>query len=200
MATGHTHRIIDGEINTLDEFAYECSKSFVWSWRDGNGLAYPPRHDSYYAERLPQAIAELAEWDNASEEERYAKWSAYANKQEQQAEEARKRADLAYLRLAPLLDAAKAKVVPETHKNFKEFMISQLEDTIKHDGVFNSNWYRVYSYPEWADSQRGEILRTIERCSEGLREAEENNRKSREWISTLAALFNLEVKDADERG
>lgn len=198
MATGHTHPVIDGEITTASEFAYECSKSFVWSWRDGNTLAYPPRRDSYYQDALLNAVKELAEWDALDEAGRYERWSAYANEKAAKAEAAEREADENYRRLSNVLSQVEKVDVPETHKNFKEFMIRQLKETMEFDGIFHPDFYRVRDYSEWVDAQRGYILESIERYSKEIREEDARIAESRKWIGTLANLYGLEVKDANE--
>lgn len=197
MPTGHTYPVVEGEITTLNEFAYECSRSFVWSFREGNALAYPPRHDGYYAEQLPKTMAELSAWDNMSEEEKYAEWSAMADDMTAQAARSRAKAEEAAARIQPLLNAALNVQVPETHKRFKEFMVEQLQSTLDQDGTHNPKWYSFPNYSEWCDARRPQLLNQISRYAVELAKSEENYQKSREWITILANLFNLEVNDAE---
>lgn len=198
MATGHTHPVIDGKITTASEFARECSKSFVWSWREGNALAYPPKRDSFYVKELHAAINELAEWDALDEAGKYERWSAYAVEETERRDEAERKSQENYRRLSNVLTQVEKITVPETHKNFKEFMLTQLKETMEFDGIFNPDWYRVYGYSEWVDAQRGHILNSIERYSKQVREEDERIAESRKWIGTLATLYGLEVKEPDE--
>ena len=198
MATGHTHPVIDGEITTLSEFAYECSKSFVWSWRDGNELAYPRLDYSYYKEGMAAAMQELEEWDNASEEQRYALWSEYANEVTERHAKAVEKANAAQRAVASMLVEVQSVNVPETHENFKQFMIDQLQSTLESDGCVRDEWHRVTPYCQWSDSKRGQILETMAYYAKNMAEAAERNAESRAWISTLARIYNLDVKEPDE--
>lgn len=198
MATGHTHRVLDGEITTLSDFAHECSKSFVWSWREGERLAYPPRRDSYYVERMTNTLAELTAWDSASEEQKYARWSEYVDSMSASAEEAKAEAKDAEAKIVPLLEEAlrNRNKVPATHKKFHQFMIEQLRDTLSFDATFKPKYYETYSYPEWCDMQRPEFIRSIDYYTNEIAKAQENYDAARAWISTLAETYDLKVEDA----
>lgn len=194
MPTGYTAPVIDGEITTAQEFAYECSKAFVWSFREGNQLTYPVV-DDYYQKSLDESMAELAAWDALNEEGRYAKWSDAVIVMETRREEARKESEEAFKRLFKVRTEVEKIRVPETHANFKKFMIEQLNETIKYEGTFKEEYYQMPTYPEWADAQRGYILRSVEHAAKRMQEIEQNVAESRQWISTLAKLYNLEVVD-----
>lgn len=198
MPTGYTAHIIEGTATNAKEFAKVCSQAFIYSMRDaspGAPLRYPERLDAYHAEELPKRMAELAEWDNSTEEEKYARWSAYAISTEEQHKKAKAQAEKSYRALLNVLAEVQKIKVPETHANFKKFMVEQITETIKYDGSFNEKYYQVQSYEEWVDQQRGSILRNIEYSTKQLAEAEQRWQESRKWISTLANLYDLEVAE-----
>ena len=198
MPTGYTADILDGKVTNAQEFAAVCARAFMFTMRDASAdapLRFPVRDDAYYSERLTNAIADLARWDNSTEEEKYAEWSEYALTKEKRAEEAKEKADNNYRVLSRLLTEVKSISVPESHTGFKEFMIQQITETMRFDGAFNAEYYRVQGYTDWVDSRRADILWDLDRATKGLREAEERYRQSHEWISTLANIYDLKVSD-----
>lgn len=196
MPSGYTEKILDGEVTTAQEFAKVCAHAFIFSMRDEGinaPIRMPKRDDSYYAEELTKRLAELKEWDESTEEEKYAKWSEYVEAAQERRDKARADATNNYLRLRTVgLEIEKMKV-PEALDKFKEFMIDQISATIQYDGTFNDKWYVVRSYETWVDSQRSDILQSIEFVTKRLHEAEERYQKGRAWVSTLAKTFDLEV-------
>lgn len=198
MPTGYTAEILDGKVTTATEFAAKCARAFMVNMRDepwDSSLVMPKRYDSYYAEELPARLAELAEWDNSTEEEKYARWSEYAVKQSEAAEEAKQRAEENYQKLQAVLVEVRRIKVPESHFEFRNFMIDQINQTIDFDGTFNEKYYQVQDYVSWVEEHRGHVLRSIRIASEGLEKSEQNYQKGREWVSTLANLYDLEIVD-----
>jgi hypothetical protein len=198
MPTGYTAHIIDGDITNAQEFAKVCAHAFMFNMRDaapGESLRFPERNDSYYAEELPNRLAELAAWDGLDEEGRYAKWSDYAIAMEKSCADAKAEAEKNRRALETVLAEVKRIDVPETHANFKKFMIEQITETMKFDGTFNEKYYHVQPYEEWVDARRGYILRNIEYATKHMQEAEQRHQESRKWISTLANIYGLEVEE-----
>lgn len=194
MATGHTYPVIEGKITTLEEFASECAKSFVWSARDTGEIRYPETN-SFHKEGLYKSIARLEEWDSLDEEGRYAKWSEYAANAEISADNAEQEAARNYERLIRIQELIpEPRNVPEEYQNFVSFMHDQIDDTIKYDGTFNESYYNVISYTEWCETQRGEIVRTISIRAKAIQEEEERVAKSRAWIDGLVKHFGVKVQ------
>lgn len=194
MPTGHTSRILSGEITTLEEFASECAKSFVWSARDTGEIRYP-KSDSYYKNSLAEAMKELEEWDSLDEEGRYAKWSEYATAAETRTNEAVQKAADNYERLIKVQEVLpQPRNVPEEYKNFVSFMHEQIDQTIKFDGLFNEDWNQVIPYVKWCDTKRADILRSITYRAKSLAEEEERIAKSRAWIDGLVKHFGVKVQ------
>lgn len=198
MPSGYTAEILDGKVTTGKEFAEKCARAFMFNMRDvawEAPLRMPERYDSYYGETLGERLAELEAWDNSSEEEKYAKWSEYAETQEKNAAESRRKAEENRRMLMKVRDEVVLIRVPETHRNFREFMLDQIDETIKFDATYREEYNRVVPYVEWVESQRGYILRAIQIATDGLADAEERYQKGREWVSKLAELYGLEIED-----
>jgi hypothetical protein len=197
MPTGYTQDVINGKVTTAQEFAKECARAFMWNMRDTDRAAelrMPERNDSYYAEDLPRATDELIMWDHSSEEQKYAQWSEYAEEIEKRAVEHRAEAAANRERLTKLLAEVESIGVPETHAEFKKFMVDQLTETIRYDGTFREDYYKIVPYERWAESRRSELLKAIHRAADGLREAQERHEKSVAWVTTLAKTYGLTIK------
>lgn len=198
MPTGYTADILDGKIDNAQDFAKVCAHAFMWSMRDsspGDLLATAPRTNSYEEDSLRASFTELAVWDAVSEEGRYALWSTYVLKTEAARDESKERCDKNLALLNKVRQEVLDIAVPETHQRFKEFMLEQIDSTIRFDATFNPKWYVTQPYAEWCDSQRPEILRIIEIRAKSLQEAEDRYLEGREWVRTLASLYNLEIKE-----
>lgn len=197
MATGHTHPVIDGEITTVEEFAAECAKSFVSSYRDYGTLTYPKRPSDFYQRKLNESLIELREWDEMGTDERYLEWSEYRDARTAAAKEAERVASENKTRLEKVLAEVENVPVPESHKNFRQFMIDQLTETIWVDGTFNTEYFKVVDSDTWVLKQRSEILKSISYYAKYLNEDEERYLKNFEWVSTLSSLYNIDITESE---
>lgn len=193
MPTGLTYPIVDGEISTVSEFAFLCTTQFVMSRRDGDTELRLHEPDDFYAKSARRAIDELMAWDALDEEGRYAQWSEYVLERKAEAEKRMVDCAVNLVRLNKMRVQIEAIEVPETHKNFKAYMLDQIDMTIESDATYTPKWYKTEDYVTWSDSMRGDLLRNLARYAEGVAEADKRTRKGNEWIKTLASLYNLEV-------
>jgi hypothetical protein len=139
MPTGYTAGIIDGEITTFEQFATQCSRAFgaTIHMRDNPmDSPYEPRTPSdYYKNSIQSKRERLEEIESMSDEKIVEDFNAQLE------------ADLEYHRtkleadkrnlekLNSMLESAKSWVPPtEDHQSFRDFMIEQIESTIKVDG------------------------------------------------------------------
>lgn len=138
MATGYTHKILDGEITDFKSFALLCTRAFgaTIHMRDDNlSTPYTPRQvGSHHKDSISRIIAEIKELKNMSDDEFeksvekvYADSIGYYNKQ---IESAKANFDV----LSKMMEEAKAYEPPtEDHVKYKEFMVEQLRGTIDFD-------------------------------------------------------------------
>lgn len=198
MPTGYTYPVIEGEITTATEFAQLCARAFMWNMRD-TGMDAPlrmPEPNNYYtSHKVMNRLEELEEWDNSTEEEKYSQWSDYIEATEKRAQDRRDEVAKNREAILPIYNEINRMDVPSTHQAFKDFMLEQLDMTIRQDATFDDKWYATQSYPEWVDEHRGYILRSIEVATEGMVKEEEKAKKSREWINGLIKHFGVEVLD-----
>jgi vacuolar-type H+-ATPase subunit I/STV1 len=139
MPTGYTAGIIDGEINTFNEFAIGCIRAFgatIHMRDEPNNKPYEPRvPSSYHKNRIIALKKERELINNTSDEELIfqAKNAIYGDitKYKKHIEETKQKKT----KLDNILDKAyKFNPPTEEHVGFKDFMIQQLKDTIKQDG------------------------------------------------------------------
>ena len=139
MPTGYTAAVQDGTITTLDAFALRCARAFgacVSMRDDPTDAPIPERFEpntAYYDEKIAEAreivdtlpgltaiqcdLRAFAEWQEQSK-------NAARYTQEGRDCEARYRAMIA---------AVTAWQVPESHAEFRAFMLGQLEESIRFD-------------------------------------------------------------------
>lgn len=197
MATGHTHPVLDGEITTAAEFAYECSRSFVWSWRDGNGLRYPEDRTGYYLDLLSEHVAELEKWTALTEEQKYGLWSTYVEEQDARRAKHKEKAKKNKIAILNLLEQIDKIEPPKTHTKFHDFMVNQLEDTLAFDGDIESaeRWYATADFYTWCESTTDANLRMVETYSKEVIRARKNYAESVAWIDTLASTYGVKVDE-----
>ena len=139
MPTGYTAGIIDGEITTFEQFATQCTRAFgatIHMRDDSLDAPYEPRTPSeYYISSLQSQKEELERMKTISDEEIIqfleSSWKENPEYHEKKLEENRSNLE----KLNTILGSAKSWVPPtEDHVGLREFMIDQLEMTIKGDG------------------------------------------------------------------
>lgn len=142
MPTGYTAGIIDGTTKDFKEYAKLCSRAFMIHLRDEPfNSEYKPRTPSdYHIKAIKKAKEELKEVevleDSTIIEREKLRLLDEVKRYKDQIEkekESKKRLD------AFLEKAKKYKAPTETHNGIAEFMVAQIEETIKFD--CNSSFY-----------------------------------------------------------
>lgn len=137
MATGFTYGVAKGEVTDFADFAMDCAQAFIADMRDAEPGTPIPREfkpDSYHSEALAQCYMDLAAAKAMTRKEaraaaakehreRLAKAKEFVDKEEEVAK-----------RCETMLAKVVAWEAPEPLVPLREFMISQLNDTIEHDG------------------------------------------------------------------
>lgn len=144
MPTGYTAEILDGKINTFKDFAKKCMRAFgatIHMRDDSLNESYRPREiDKYYIERVEEAEEKLAVLKTADDkffidkvrEELKSDYAYYEEKLR------KVKADEVKLK-SILTDTKKWNPPTDDHVGIKDFMIQQLEETIKYDA--NCKYY-----------------------------------------------------------
>lgn len=204
MPTGYTAGIADGTVTSFDQFVWTCARNFgaLIMMRDEPFNAPVPEsfepHTSYYDKALAEAEAErervlaLSDAELASEVERHFN------------EAVAERNDREKRRLAQLADyenmlVAARRWVPPTpeHDGLKEFMVSQLVESIDFDCRPPSpRWSpepKLVPAEEWRADKLAELSKTIsyhrnQRQSEIARTEGRN-----QWVHALRQSLTAET-------
>ena len=139
MPTGYTAGIIDGEITTFEQFATQCSRAFgaTIHMRD-NPLdsPYEPRTPSeYYVNSLQSQREKLEETKTMTDEAIVQDFETLLKDSLEYYERELEKTKVNLGRLNSIMESAKSWVPPtEDHEGVRDYMIDQLEITIKADG------------------------------------------------------------------
>jgi hypothetical protein len=139
MPTGYTAGIIDGKITTFEQFATQCSRAFgaTIHMRD-NPLdsPYEPRTPSeYYVNSLQSQREKLEETKTMTDEAIVQDFETLLKDSLEYYERELEKTKVNLGRLNSIMESAKSWVPPtEDHEGVRDYMIDQLEITIKADG------------------------------------------------------------------
>lgn len=202
MPTGYTADVADGKVTDVREFAARCARGFMpfIHMRDDSWdvpLRMPTAPDNSYEVRsLEDAKRELREWQTSTEEEKYARWSTYVHETEKRNNEAIIEKNETEARYRKMLAQVQEIDAPGNVQSFKDFLVSQLEESIKFD--CNTSYYnsKPLSYSEWYDMENEAVLRTVIYREKSVKEAQERYDKQCELIRAYADTFGFEVEDA----
>ena len=139
MPTGYTSGIIDGDITTFEQFATQCTRAFgatIHMRDDSLDVPYEPRTPSeYYTSSLQSRKEELERIKAISDEEIIQELQSSWKENLEYHEKGLERDKANLEKLNSILASAKAWVPPtEDHEGLRDFMIEQIESTIKVDG------------------------------------------------------------------
>lgn len=192
MPTGYTHRVADGKVTTLREFAMLCARAFgaTISMRDTpTDTPIPEKFEAstYHRQELVKARAKLARLERMSPIEAQREMqqnhsSAMACWRDSSIRDAQQRAR--YLAMIEQVTAWHAPT-PE-HAGLKDFMLQQLRDSMKFDcGGKYLTMPRLQRWPEWLSEQ---IIKTAERAAyHASKQADDDHRAmmNTDWVCKL---------------
>ena len=144
MSTGYTHRVIEGEIDNLEDFAKLCMRAFgavIHMREDSLDVEYyPPTQSTYYKDALKRKMVELEKMKNQKDEQIVQDMLNELNEREEQIKEGIDKTKKIAEKLTKLI----AEVImwdppTEDHQELKQFMLDQLHSTLDMDG--NPEYY-----------------------------------------------------------
>jgi hypothetical protein len=202
MPTGYTAALCEGD-QTLADFAADCARAFgvFIHQRDdriGTALTYPeaPEH-SYYVRSLAEATLEYERWHGLSEAERYAEWSEHYNEALVRWAESNAKRSAVRARLENMKAQILKVEVPSILDNYKDFMISQLDETIRFDGKvdsdFDTSYYKPAEFYDWCEAKDKHVERDITYYADELRKERERHTERVKYIDAMAEAFGFEV-------
>ena len=139
MPTGYTAGILDGKVNTFEEFSTVCTRAFgaTIHMRDNPmDSPYEPRTPSdYHTNSIQSKRERLEEIESMSDEKIVEDFNTQLEEDlkyhQTKMEEDKRNLE----KLNSMLESAKSWIPPtEDHQSFRNFMIEQIESTIKVDG------------------------------------------------------------------
>lgn len=139
MPTGYTAGIIDGEITTFEQFATRCTRAFgatIHMRDDSLDTLYEPRTPSEYSlNSLQSQREELERMESLTDEDIVQEFEVSRRDSLEYHEKGLEKDKANLEKLNSILSSAKAWVPPtEEHEGLRDFMIEQIESTIKVDG------------------------------------------------------------------
>ena len=215
MPTGYTSGILDGKVNTFEEFATVCTRNFgamLHMREDSIFSEYEPRTpEHFYINNIERWKEKLAEIKSMTDEEIIEDFNSKTKEKlvylrEKLEEDVRNSVKLNYI-----LEKAKSWIPPtEDHYSLKEFMIEQLEVTIKHDGDASYTEDRIIEIEEllndtfdvkyYREEEISKILDNISRCEISYQQELERCKKSNEWMEEFfgsIAFFEPIIQNLD---
>lgn len=190
MPTGYTAKLVDGE-QDFPEFVLTCARAFgaLIAMRDDDLTADIPDEfeaSPYHSEHLAEAQARLArvEATDLASAARAARIGHAAWRTSEAEQKARTEATLA--RLVAMRQRVLAWHPPtDEHTALRDFMVQQLDETIRFDG-------QVYTTPEptmdgkvWRDEQIAKALRDIEYHARELAAERQRAIERTAWVRAL---------------
>lgn len=205
MATGYTAPVEDGTVTTLADFASTCAPAFgvFIHLRDASDktLRYPDApDDTYESSALSEAKRKRTIWLALTEEERYARWSEYVSAQNETLHKAKAKRAQSAANYYNMLAQVTSKDVPSKLENFKDFMIEQLESSLKFDCGSDETWtdtyYRVLDFFEWQDHEEKRFNRDVDYYAEALKKSWVRYYEACDYITAMSETFGFEVEGA----
>lgn len=194
MPTGYTDRVRSGDMTTFPEFAMSCARAFganIMLRDEPSSTPIPEQYElgQYYVDRVPEAEKRLAELRQRTESE----WAAayvLATADEANAEKAEfaKQSEERARYERMLADVRAWKPPSEEHTQFKEFMIEQLESSIKFDCGGVGDWYwnvRRQGLTEFMIAEVARAKKDLERARESLADEQDRVAGRNRWNRLL---------------
>lgn len=200
MPTGYTDPVGKGELTDFSEFALMCSRAMgVAIMQRDESMDVPLRHyetvPDYEFEQVARAKSAYAaagartleEWVEVQERAIGDALRARAESNE------RMNATVANYRR--MLGEVIAWQPPtKEHENFKQFMVNQLEESIKFDGPYPWVLPSPVSAEEYRDLEMAKLGKRVTDAEQRLREAEERVASRNKWVDDfLGSLPNPRV-------
>jgi len=193
MPTGYTAKIKDGI--SFQQFAMSCARAFgacVMMRDESADKPIPEKFKpsiTYDKKELNEAYKELDRIDNLNVDEGEKEATIEFNKEVQRQDKAIKEDRILMNKYRDMLREVKQWQPPTPdHIEFKEFMISQIEDSIKHDGMedyYIENPIKKLTGEEWLARKRKNALRNIDYHTKEYKAEIKRTDQRNKWIKDL---------------
>lgn len=191
MPTGYTHKVQNGEITELKDFAVECAKAFMIQMRDAPANAPLPDKvepdTAYYDARIAELRAELEGLAQMTHEERAAaSRKAYDDEIAQRAKWKAEREEQRD-RYTSMQETVQGWRPPtDKHQGLKDFMLEQLRTSIQFDCSEHSEApVKLLDPMGWWTKRINTTKRTLDDRILDREKIVENARLSDKWLQDL---------------
>lgn len=201
MPTGYTDDVMQGKITELKDFAMLCARAFgacIMMRDEPLDAPIPEEFEpcSYHKESLKKAQEEFELFNKKSQEELMQDFEDYKASEKEFVSKAIEEKNIYKARYESMLEKVRAYNPPSVdHYKFKEFMVSQLTDSISYD--CNPIYYleilekvENLDFKQWAIDKRKSLLYDIQYHTNHDKEEEERTNSRNEWISKLRESLN----------
>ena len=176
MANGYTYGIEENPNFTAKDFALTCARAFgaFIHQRDQplSELPKAPEMDSYPVQRLERALKEKADWNATSLEDKRAQWEEYTRNLQAQYTEQVQEYKVMSKRYAEMRASVEAWQVPEELDNLKNFMLKQIDESVRWSWDEEPSAPNLQSFEEWLEPREGWLDQSITRALECLAKAQ----------------------------
>lgn len=192
MATGYTYDVRDGKVSDFAEFAMNCARAFVAgiTMRDDSPDTPIPDEfvpdNSYHTKALADAETRLAKLREMTTKDREAAFIVECSRVADQNEKFRVEQNETRNRYDNMLHwVRKWKPPTPDHKGLKDFMVDQLESSIKFDCEHDFRLKPPESVETWYGSQVASATRDIEYHKNAMAEETKRCKERSEWVKSL---------------
>lgn len=191
MPTGYTHKIKDGQ--TFNEFVWSCARAFgaLIEMRDSpSDELIPERFEpsTFYADAIKNKEVELANAEQRSD----AEWEVLATAEYDEAVKQYQKSyqgneDLEQKYKAMLSEAEAWEPPTEEHRGLKEFMVSQLGESIRFDCGHTLSQPVEKTGTELREQKLAHLRKSIDDYKEENRREIERVEGRNKWLADLRA-------------
>lgn len=204
MPTGYTSDIYNGNDVSLKDFAAQCAHGmmvFVHQRDSNDDKLYYRQPSKYHLEKQRQAKITLDLLDSLDEEELYGMWSAYYRYAEAKMYRLIAEKSEIQARYDRMIAEVKAVSVPDELESFKEFMLSQLDDSVRFDVLSKERiveYNSPLSYEEWTDTNHREAERDLQYHAKEYQKELDRCAEQRRYADLMVEAFGIEVLEPDD--
>lgn len=191
MPTGYTADVQSGKVTEFRDFAMQCARAFgacITMRDDPSDAPIPEKFEPapYYANALKEAEAELErlrvmtidQQDVAAREHNDLELASWRSREDERV--------LQRHRYEVMLEKAKAWTAPtEDHVKFREFMISQLSESIEWDCGRSSPQPTPLKRSEWYSKAIADAMLRVARYEEEVEKEIERANDRTAWVKAL---------------
>ena len=193
MATGYTMKIEEGQ--SFKDFVLKCSEAFSRRASEEGELKEHPV-DEYHKEELEKAKKELLTAGTLTTEQAEVEVEKKYTREVKDCEDSiQENKDLRLKYETMLTKVNNWKAPTSKHIPLKEFMVEQIQSSIKHDCYYVPTTPKKQTPQEWLDAQIKSAQWNVDYHKKEWEESLERNKGNNNWVRNLKeSLVKIEVQ------